>query len=148
MISMQVKISGNQVLLVNNSYCAEGFLTFNGNTYTIPVPRQFLYSGTPVIFANSDFDGSVNPSFALEGTYTDLFKLFNIISLWSTGWYGMFINGQWVTYINAVVGYSSATGVGDTATISSYLVESGLTLFHNEFLGVWTNPYVWYFSIG
>jgi len=34
---MQVKISGNQVLLVNNSYCAEGFLTFNGNTYTMGV---------------------------------------------------------------------------------------------------------------
>lgn len=31
MISMQVKISGNQVLLVNNSYCAEGFLTFKKN---------------------------------------------------------------------------------------------------------------------
>ncbi|WP_232616460.1 hypothetical protein [Sulfurisphaera tokodaii] len=60
----------------------------------------------------------------------------------------MWINGAPVQSINAVAGYSFATGVGQTAPIPSYYAESGLTLFHNKFLDVWTNPYAWYFSIG
>ncbi|QGR18438.1 hypothetical protein D1869_06340 [Sulfurisphaera ohwakuensis] len=61
----------------------------------------------------------------------------------------MFINNEWVQYINAVAGYSSATDVGGDAPLPSGLAESGLTLFHNEYLGfIWSNPYAWYFSIG
>ncbi|BBG23392.1 hypothetical protein [Sulfuracidifex tepidarius] len=99
-----------------------------------------------VIQTNGYFsDGNgVNPSFAIEGTYTAT-PPFN-----NTGWDAMYVSGVAVTDINAVAGHSSATGVGGNSPIPSYYAESGLTLFHehNSFLNLWGYPYAWYFSIG
>jgi len=141
----------NLTALPNNSdYSAEGILSFDGKTYTMFVPPEFRYGNGLITFDNNDFGGNENPSFGIEGTYYYLDTLFPDVTLWSTGWDGMFINGEWVTQINAVAGKSGATNVGGTAPIPSYIAESGLTLFHNHipFPNYWYNPYAWYFSIG
>ena len=153
--SMLVPMSfiGNMTLeaLPNNpTYAAVGILKYSyGPTYEIYVPRTFNSPIGNVTFDNTDFGGGVNPSFALEGTAYNIFYLFlDIQPIQTTGWDGMYINGEWVQNINAVAGNSPATGVGGTAPLPSSLAETGLTLFHYECCGIWWGPYAWYFSIG
>ena len=126
-------------------HVAVGILESCGAVYNLYFPTSYRYGYVTYDVINTcgftDPSG-VNPSFAIEGTYTGQPPFED------TGWDGMWINGPQVQSINAVAGHSDETDVGGTAHIPSYYAESGLTLFHNEFLGIWWSPYAWYFSIG
>ncbi|ADX86463.1 hypothetical protein [Saccharolobus islandicus] len=128
-----------------NGHVAIGLLQGGVTVYNVYFPT--LYSHNNCVYNVTNNGGfsepsGQNPSFAIEGTYTGS-PPFN-----DTGWDGMWFDGAPISDINAVTGYSSATGVGGTASIPPYYAESGLTLFHNVLFNYWYNPYAWYFSIG
>ncbi|WP_231136400.1 hypothetical protein [Acidianus ambivalens] len=136
----------------DNGYVATGILqecTSPVTLINVHFPTSYRYGCETFNVINTygftDPSG-VNPSFALEGTITSVCTILFCCHD-STGWDAMWVNVAQVP-INAVAGHSSAIGVGGTAPIPTFYAESGLTLFHNEFLGVWWNPYAWYFSIG